>query len=111
MDAPPILEGLQVSKSQAKKSEPTAEDLAKGNAEILAAIEARAPADGRASDDVEPVEPSVTVTNLQANPMKVLRLTSYGEATFTQAELARNPLLVKKLERAELLGLVKIEGK
>lgn len=89
----------------------TAEAMAVGNAEIQAAIEARAPADGRASDDVEPVEPSITVINLQANPMEVLRLASYGEATFTQAELARNPLLVKKLERAEQLGLVKIEGK
>lgn len=88
----------------------TAEAMARGNEEIQAAIEARAPADGRASDDVEPVESSVTVINLQANPMKVLGLGSYGLAVFTERQLDADPRLYAKIKRGVDLGILKVEG-
>lgn len=77
-----------------------AESLADANTEIQADIEARAPA----------AEGSVTLQNLQANPMSALGLTSYGETTLSAEQLAADPRLVGKVERALLLGLIKVVG-
>lgn len=89
-----------MSKSQAKNSEPSAEDLAKGNEEIQADIQARF--------DAKLEEGSVVIVNLQVNPMKVLGLSSYGEATLTALQLA-DPRFAAKVERAKSLGLIKVK--
>lgn len=103
----PVVEPESVAEPVEPEPEPEIDLLAKGNAEILAAIEARAPADGRASDDVEP---SITVINLQANPMKVLGLESYGSAVFTERQLDADPRLYAKIKRGVDLGILKVEG-
>ena len=88
-----------MSKSQ-KNSEPSAEDLAKGNEEIQADIQARF--------DAKVEEGSVVIVNLQANPMSALGLTGYGEATLTALQLA-DPRFAAKVERAKSLGLIKVK--
>lgn len=97
-----------MSKSKQPVADEPEVDLTAANAEIQAEIEARAPADGRASD--EPVEPSITVTNLKANPMKVLGLASYGSAVFTERQLNADPRLYAKIKRGVDLGILKVEG-
>ena len=72
-------------------------DLTAANAEIKAEIQARF--------DASQDDGSVVIINLQANPMKVLGLTSYGEATLTAAQLA-DPRFYAKVERAKTLGLI-----
>jgi len=99
----PVVEPESVTDPIEPESEFSPEVKAAADAEIQDEIQARF--------DVAQEEGAVVVTNLQASPMKALGLASYGEVTFTQGDLARDPQLVKKLERAELLGLVKIEGK
>lgn len=89
-----------MSKSH-KNSEPTAEDLAKGNEEIQADIQARFDAKQEAG--------SITVTNLQVNPMKVLGLDSYGSAVFTERQLDADPRLHAKIKRGVELGILKVE--
>lgn len=88
--------------------------LVAGNAEIQAEIEARAPADGRESDEpteaVDPADHSITVTNLQVNPMKVLGLASYGSVVFTERQLNADPRLYAKIKRGVELGILKVEG-
>jgi hypothetical protein len=88
-------------------------DLALANAEIQAEIETRAPADGRESEEpteaVDPVENSITVTNLKVNPMKVLGLSSYGSAVFTERQLDADPRLYAKIKRGVDLGILKVD--
>lgn len=75
-------------------------DLTAANAEIQAEIQARAPA---------PIEEgSIVIVNLKENPMKVLGLDSYGEATLTAAKMA-DPRFAAKVERARSLGLIKVK--
>lgn len=90
---------MSKSDKQAKAPLDDAESLAAANAEIQAEIEARAPAleDG-----------SVVIVNLQVNPMKVLGLSSYGEATLTALQLA-DPRFAAKVERAKSLGLIMVK--
>lgn len=90
-----------MSKSQAKKSEPSAEDLAKGNEEIEADIQARFAA--------KQEEGSVVIMNLKENPMKVLGLARlHSEATLTALQMA-DPRFAAKVERARLLGLIMVK--
>lgn len=90
-----------MSKSQ-KNSEPSAEDLAKGNEEIQAGIEERALV--RAKE-----EGAVVVVNLQVNPMKVLGLADlHSESTLTALQMA-DPRFAAKVERAKSLGLIKVK--
>lgn len=52
---------------------------------------------------------TTTIRNLKANPMRALGLDSYGSATFTEVQLSADAMLVKKIERGVLLGLLKVE--
>ncbi len=88
-----------MSKSVKQASED--ESLAAANAEIRADIEARAPADGR--------ESSITLVNLQANPMSALGLESYGEVSVTEAQMAC-PRFSGKVKRAIDLGLIMVKA-
>lgn len=78
----------------------SAEEKAAADAEIEAEIQSRF--------DASQDDGSVVIINLQANPMKVLGLTSYGEATLTAAQLA-DPRFYAKVERAKTLGLIKVK--
>lgn len=90
-----------MSKSQAKNSEPSAEELAKGNEEIQADIQARF--------EAKLEEGSVVIVNLKENPMKVLGLAGlHSEATLTAAQLS-DPRFYAKVERAKMLGLIKVK--
>lgn len=90
-----------MSKSQAKKSEPSAEELAKGNEEIQADIQARF--------DAKQEEGSVVIMNLKENPMKILGLAGlHSEAVITAAQMA-DPRFAAKIERARLLGLIVVK--
>ena len=51
---------------------------------------------------------SVTVINLQANPMSNFGLSSYGEAVITKTQLS-DPHFAAKMHRAIELGLIKIK--
>lgn len=83
-------------------TEPEFDPVAKAaaDAEIEAEIQARF--------DASQDDGSVVIINLQANPMKVLGLASYGEATLTAAQLA-DPRFYAKVERAKTLGLIKVK--
>ncbi len=51
---------------------------------------------------------SVTITNLQANPMRSLGLEAYGEAVIP-GHAASEPRMALKIERAKALGLIKVK--
>jgi len=89
-----------VSKSKQPVDNEPEVDLTAANAEIKDEIQARF--------DASQDDGSVVIINLQANPMKVLGLTSYGEATLTAAQLA-DPRFYAKVERAKTLGLIKVK--
>lgn len=91
--------GDQDEPEPAPEPELSAEEQAAADAEIEAEIQARFDA----SQDN-----GVVIVNLQANPMKSLGLTSYGEATITELQMA-DPRFAKKVERAIQLGLVKVK--
>lgn len=82
-------------------------DLTAANAEIESEIQARFDASQDAA--AEPVENSITVINLQANPMAVLGLTSYGSAVLTERQLNADPRLYAKIKRGVDLGILKVE--
>jgi hypothetical protein len=88
-----------VSKSKQPVVEGQEVDLTAANAEILAGIEARAPAD----------KGSITIMNLQENTMMALGLQGlHSEATLTAAQLAV-PRFAAKVQRAKDLGLIMVK--
>lgn len=98
-----------------------AAEKAESDAALQAEIDAKAEQDAlatKAREDAlmeamaaaqEPEDRTVTIRNLKANPMRALGLDSYGSATFTEAQLSADSMLVKKIERGVLLGLLKAE--
>lgn len=96
----PVAEPEAVADPVEPEPELSAEEKAAADAEIEAEIQARF--------DASQDDGSVVIINLQANPMKVLGLTSYGEATLTAAQLA-DPRFYAKVERAKTLGLIKVK--
>ena len=88
------------------------EAVAKAN-EAADAVDSEEPSLAAGLPEPEP-EPeaedrTVTIRNLKANPMRALGLGSYGSATFTGAQLSADAMLVKKIERGVLLGLLKVD--
>lgn len=76
-------------------------DLTSANAEIQSEIQARF--------DASQEDGSVVIINLKENPMKLLGLSGlHSEATLTAAQLA-DPRFYAKVERAKLLGLIKVK--
>lgn len=86
--------------SKSEKQVGDTDSLAKANAEIQDEIQARA--------DAKLPKGSITLVNLQANPMSVLGLDSYGEVVVTELQMA-DPRFAGKVERARLLGLIKVK--
>lgn len=83
----------------------------KADADALAEIEAREKAEREAQEAALKAQESdaeMTIINLQANPMKVLGLASYGEATLTSAQMA-DKRFAAKVQRAVDLGLIKVK--
>lgn len=103
-------------KARAEEEEAEQARLAKeaqdqADADALAEIQAREQAEldaqAKALED-ERVSDSVTIINLQANPMSALGLTSYGEAVITRAQVS-DPRFAAKIQRAIDLGLIKVK--
>lgn len=80
------------------------------DAEAKAAADAEIEAEIQARYDASQQDGSVVIINLQANPMKVLGLASYGEATLTAAKMA-DPRFAAKVQRAIDLGLIMVKNK
>jgi hypothetical protein len=102
---------VQAEQEEAEQARLAKEAQDRADAEALAEIEAREKAEKEAYEAAlaeKDDEDSVVIINLQANPMKVLGLTSYGEATLTAAQLA-DPRFYAKVERAKTLGLIKVK--
>jgi ribosomal protein L15 len=98
-----INEALALKADAAAEAQRKADEDARLKAEALAEIEAR-----EAALAAQESDEAVTIINLQANPMKVLGLKSYGEAKLTAAQMA-DPRFTAKVERARLLGLIKVK--
>lgn len=102
---------VRAAEEEAEQARLAKETQGAADAAALAEIEAREKAEKEAYDAAlaaKDDEDSVVIVNLQANPMKVLGLTSYGEATLTAAQLA-DPRFYAKVERAKTLGLIKVK--
>lgn len=106
-----INEALALKADADAEAQRKADEDARLKAEALAEIEAREKAEQEAREAALAAQESdeaVTIINLQANPMKVLGLKSYGEAKMTAAQMA-DPRFTAKVERARLLGLIKVK--
>lgn len=107
-----VFEGLSAPAEPEPELEFDPEAKAAADAEIQAEIQARFDASQEAEiiEPEAPTENSVTVINLQANPMKVLGLASYGSTVFTERQLDADPRLYAKIKRGVDLGILKVEG-
>ena len=107
---PVVVEPAPVAEPEAEKDpvEPDPEPEPELSTEEKAAADAEIEAEIQARFDASQDDGSVVIINLQANPMKVLGLTSYGEATLTALQLA-DPRFAAKVERAKILGLIKVK--
>lgn len=64
--------------------------------------------DQKDTTEEKQAEGSVTLKNLQANPMKSLGLASYGEARLTELQMA-DPAVAARVKRAVELGLIQVK--
>lgn len=97
-------EAQELARKEREEQEAEAE-RARIEAEEKAAAEAEAQ---REAFEKEQEADSVTVINLQANPMRSLGLASYGESTLTGVQMS-DPRFAAKIERARNLGLIKVK--
>lgn len=86
--------------------DPASETLAEGDEEAADEPEAD-PVEPDSEEQVEATQ-SVTIKNLQANPMKSLGLASYGEVTLTELQMA-DPAVAARVKRAVELGLIQVK--
>lgn len=102
---------VRAAEEEAEQAQLAKEAQDAADAAALAEIEAREKAEKEAYEAAmaeQDALQSAVIVNLQANPMKSLGLTSYGEATITELQMA-DPRFAKKVERAIQLGLVKVK--
>lgn len=86
------------------------DQIAEVVSEQLAATPAAEPEpEPEAEAEAEAEDRTATIRNLKANPMRALGLDSYGSVIFTEAQLSADSMLVKKIERGVLLGLLKVD--
>lgn len=90
------------------KAEQEAEAKKAEEARIAAEEKARLESEAQVKAlEKEQAAQSVTITNLQGNPMRSLGLEAYGEAVMP-GHVASEPRMALKIERAKALGLIKV---
>lgn len=119
LDAAEAQEKLRVEAEAKEKEEAEAQEKARKEREEqeaeaeLARIEAEEKAAAQAEAQREAFQKeqsknSVTIINLQPNPMRSLGLDGYGEAELTGVQMS-DPRFAAKIERARNLGLIKVK--